>query len=117
MDKLREAAQQVASFDVSEYGIVFQEAVKRLRDALRQQTPAVGEPRFETIDGEQQTHAMVVRNLSMLVRRLIHRIHSKYKAPDDAVAKQAWDYLMGEGLQGSVLRAALTRGEVSHEQR
>jgi hypothetical protein len=61
---------------------------------------------FETIDGEQQTHAMVIQNLTMLVRRLIHRIHSKYKAPDDVVAKQAWDYLMGEGLQGSVLRVA-----------
>lgn len=67
----------------------------------------VREAAFETIDGEEQTHAMVVRNLAMLVRRLAHRIQSKYKAPDDAVAKQTWSYLGGEGLQGSVLRAAL----------
>lgn len=63
----------------------------------------------EARDGEQQTHDMVVRNLAMLVRRLAHRITSKYKAPDDAVVKQAWDYLMGEGLQGSILREAAAR--------
>ena len=56
---------------------------------------------FETIDGEQQTQAMVVRNLAMLVRRLAHRLPK-----DDAVAKKALDYLLGEGLQGNPLRDA-----------
>ena len=56
---------------------------------------------FVTIDGEQQTRSMVVKNLAMLVRRLVHRLPK-----DDVVAKKALDYLLGEGLQGSPLRAA-----------
>jgi hypothetical protein len=105
MDKLRELVAKWRAYGErgtfpTEREIGYNDCADELEAALRQQTPA----QFETIDGEQQTHAMVVRNLSMLVRRLIHRIHSKYKAPDDTVAKQAWDYLIGEGLQGSVLR-------------
>ena len=63
---------------------------------------------FETIDGEQQTNSMVLRNLAMLIRRLAH------KHPNQKLKEQALKYLEGEGLQGSVLRADQ---EVPAEQR
>lgn len=65
------------------------------------------EVQFESIDGEQQTQQMVLRNLAMLVRRLAH------KHPNEKLREQAHRYLEGEGLQGSVLRAALARAAVS----
>jgi hypothetical protein len=55
---------------------------------------------FESIDGESQTHQMVLRNLSMLIRRLA------YRHPNRKLAEQAHKYLEGEGLQGNILRAA-----------
>ena len=50
------------------------------------------------LDGYDQKAVDVIKNLSMLVRRLAH------KHPNTKLAKQAFDYLYGEGLQGSVLR-------------
>ena len=95
---------------------------EKLEAALAQPTPK-GEPPCENRDEHgdsgcvhliaeddgQQAHTMVVRNLAMLVRRLANRIQSKYGGSDDAVAKQAWAYLYGEGLQGSITREAERR--------
>lgn len=44
----------------------------------------------------------VIHNLSHLVRRLCYRL--KKHEPDSKIANQAIDYLLGEGLQGSILR-------------
>ena len=48
---------------------------------------------------DEQTNAQVIANLAMLVRRLAH------KHPNKKLKKQAHDYLLGEGLEGSVLRS------------
>ena len=48
---------------------------------------------------DEQTNARVIANLAMLVRRLAH------KHPNEKLKKQANDYLLGEGLEGSVLRS------------
>lgn len=49
---------------------------------------------------------IVIRDLAMLVRRLIRRIKVKLEHPNDKVAAQAQDYLIRHDLQGGVLRAA-----------
>lgn len=54
-------------------------------------------------DGDYDQKAVdVIHNLSHLVRRLCYRL--KKHEPDSKVANQAIDYLLGEGLQGSILR-------------
>jgi hypothetical protein len=47
----------------------------------------------------------IIKNLTMLVRRLC------YKNPKEKLVTQALNYLRGEGLQGDVLRGALTASE------
>ena len=60
-------------------------------------------PRLERAErcAECDKRHAVISNLSMLIRRLIH------KHPDNRLREQALDYLRREGLQGSILREAL----------
>ena len=48
----------------------------------------------------------VIQNLSMLVRRLCHRLNKH--EPQSKMVDQALGYLRGEGLQGSILRESNT---------
>ena len=48
-------------------------------------------------------------NLAMLVRRLVRKMHKC--APTDPIIQQAMDFLVTNGLQGSVLRAEARESE------
>ena len=59
------------------------------------------EPDSKDVKDSYDRHAQaIIKNLAMLIRRLAYRHHN------EKLKKQAIDYLLGEGLQGSILRDA-----------